>query len=88
MGLADFLFFHQVEWDTLASFVVRNAVHETVPKSPDKKLYHRVFVIVWLWAVLVLTPSYAGNNSRIHDKYTHKHFMKNILNKISTNQAT
>ena len=63
MGLSDLFTFHKVDWDTLTSFVLRNAVYESPPISPDTKLYHRVFVIFWLWAVLILTQSYAGNNS-------------------------
>ena len=61
MGFADFLVFHHVDWATLTSFVVRNAVNEGAPKSPDEKMYHRVFVLFWLWAVFILIQAYAGN---------------------------
>ena len=61
MGLADFLIFHRVEWDTLTSFVVRNAVYEGCPKTPDERMYHKVFVFFWLWAVFILIQAYAGN---------------------------
>ena len=60
MGFADFLVFRRVEWDTLTSFVVRNAVHEVCPKTPNERIYHKVFVCIWLWAFLILIPSYAG----------------------------
>ena len=60
MGFADFLVFHHVEWDTLTSFVVRNAVHEVCPKTPNERIYHKVFVCIWLWAVLILIQAYAG----------------------------
>ena len=63
MGLADHLFFHQVEWDTLTSFVVRSALNESAPKSPDQKMYQRVLVLFWLLAVFILIRGYAGNIS-------------------------
>ena len=68
MGFADFLVFHHVDWATLTSFVVRNAVNEGAPKSPDEKMYHRVFVLFWLWAVFILFMAYAGNISLISAK--------------------
>ena len=60
MGFADFLVFRRVEWDTLTSFVVRNAVYEGCPKTPDERMYHKVFVFFWLWAVFILIQAYAG----------------------------
>ena len=61
MGLSDLLIFHQVDWDTITSFVVRHSLIQSPPVIPDRKLYNKVFVLVWLWTVLILTRSYAGN---------------------------
>ena len=82
MGLSDLLIFHQVDWDTIISFVVRHSLIQSPPVIPDRKLYNKVFVLVWLWTVLILTRSYAGNKCRIHNN--HSHFSK----KKSQIQAT
>ena len=61
MGLADYAYCGNFNWDTVAGFVLRNVFLENVAKLPDRALYQRLFVITWIWCVFVVAQSYAGN---------------------------
>ena len=47
----------------MIEFIIREVVNENVPimKYHFKRTFHTVFVIVWIWAMFLLTAAYSGN---------------------------
>ena len=62
MGLADYLFTGYADLGGITDFVVRNALSEQNYALPnDKQAYKKLLIIIWVWSMLVLVQSYAGN---------------------------
>ena len=62
MGLADYTYSRSADWDRLFDFILRNALSEQNSRPPNHtKAYQKILIITWLWSVLVLVQSYAGN---------------------------
>ena len=63
MALADYIFYKKQNWGRLIEFIVREIMNENVPimKYHFKRTFHTVFVIVWIWAMFLLTAAYSGN---------------------------
>ena len=62
MGLADYLFCGHVDLDDLTGFIMRNALSEQNFAPPNNtQTYKKILIITWIWSMLVLVQSYAGN---------------------------
>ena len=69
MALAYYLYSGSVDWDTLAGFVIRNALSEQNSRIPDEdKAFQKVLIITWLGFTLVLVYGYAGNLTAMFSK--------------------
>ena len=62
MGLADYLFIGYADFGGLTDFIMRNALSEQnfAPRN-DKQAYKKLLIIIWIWSMMVLVQSYAGN---------------------------
>ena len=62
MGLADYVYYRYTDWDKICAFVIRNAFSEQNSRIPQHtQVYQTILISIWLWSVLVLVHSYAGN---------------------------
>ena len=62
IGLADYVYFRYADWDKIFAFVIRNALSEQNFRIPQHtQVYQTILISIWLWSVLVLVHSYAGN---------------------------
>ena len=62
MALADYLYSGYVDLDDLTGFILRNALseqHSTLSKNT--KVYKKLLIMIWIWSMLILVQSYAGN---------------------------
>ena len=61
MGLADYVFWGSVKWQTLFGFVLRIFLSEHAHKpTNDKMVYQKILLISWMGPVFVLVTLYAG----------------------------
>ena len=62
MGLAEYLYGGNMDWEMLCGFVLRNALSEQNCKPIGyNRAYQKILIIVWLLSVFVLVQSYAGS---------------------------
>ena len=58
----NYLYSGYAKWEESGSFVLRNALHaHSGVKMPDKNLYQKLLVIVWVWVMIILFSAYGGN---------------------------
>ena len=62
MGLANYLFYGIVRWDTVSGFALRIVFVESADKLNVKCIYQKIYTIVWIWSFFVLAKSYAGED--------------------------
>ena len=61
VGLADYVFWGSVKWQTLIGFALRILLSEHVKKLPnDKMAYQKILLVSWIGPVFVLVTLYAG----------------------------
>ena len=56
MWLANYLFCGNTKFDEVTGFVLRN-----VELPNHDKVYQKLLILTWLWCMLILVQSYAGN---------------------------
>ena len=62
MSMADYLYNGYAKLDVITGFILRNVLSEQnrLPRKYEKN-YQKLLVIVWLWSMMLLIYSYAGN---------------------------
>ena len=63
MGLANRVFYKDIDWATVSNFVLRVTMGDEGPIESYKLImnYQKLMAVVWMWAVFIFTQSYAGN---------------------------
>ena len=62
MALADYLYSGYVDLDDLTGFILRNVLSEQHSRlSKNTKVYKKLLIMTWIWSMLILVQSYAGN---------------------------
>ena len=62
MWLSDYLYNGYAKLDVITGFILRNVLSEqNCMPTKHTKIYQKLFIIVWLWSMMVLVCSYAGN---------------------------
>ena len=63
MALTNRIFYKHMDWENVIAFVLRVAMVDVGPVESYKieMKYQKLMALVWIWALFVLTQSYAGN---------------------------
>ena len=63
MALTNRIFYKHMDWENVIAFVLRVAMVDVEPVESYKikMKYQKLMALVWIWALFVLTQSYAGN---------------------------
>lgn len=62
MGLTNYLFGGDTHFDEVTVFILRNALSEQNATLPNHgKAYQKLLIMTWIWCMLILVQSYAGN---------------------------
>ena len=65
MTLADYIYSGNVNWKSLIGFVGRITLHSDVINVDNRRLYQKLFIIIWMYAFLILGYAYAGTLTAI-----------------------
>ena len=62
MALADYIDSGYADLNDLTGFILRNALSEQNNRLPKHtKIYQKLLIITWIWSMIILVHSYAGN---------------------------
>ena len=90
MGFANRFFYKYVDWMNVVNFVLRVAMVDERPIEgyQFKMKYQKLMALVWMWALLILSQSYAGNLTAMLTRPLLKRSIDNVDDLLNQNDIT
>ena len=63
LAISDLIFNGHIKWWNLIEFTYRLMLMHRAAILPDKRMYNRIFVCVWLFGFLILSIAYIGKKT-------------------------